>query len=304
MATYTVLTRTICEQAYLTKNNSSNPTILQGVPIETIIQAVADDVIPSTFPVWEGGSQSLIKGAILLHYWMREIGLETVGLWQYYVGTRLKEVMPWYVDLHQRLDAMGNIFDNGTLSREESFNHTEDITKSGTDTTTTSGTEGDTGTVKNQGTDTTNVSDKNTETGTVGNVGSNTQNTQNLFSDTPQNGLSDVEEGRYLTNATIDNNSSNSDTTETRNLENSRTGSSTLERDNTETRNLSKTSSGNSSMEYGSKDNHVVADFRTMKQFGFSGDKVAMLRQYNEMHLSIMQQIVMSVADCFMGVIG
>lgn len=195
---------------------------------------------------------------------MREIGLETVGLWKYHVQTRLQEVMPWYVDLHQRLDSMANIFDNGTMQREESYNHKEDITKSGTDST--------------------QLTDNNTEGGTVKNEGTNDRQGQNLFSDTPQNGLTSVKQGNYLTNATID-----SDTTNV---------------DNTETRNLVRDRSGSSSITYGSKDNHVVADFRTIKEFGFRGDKVAMLEEYQRLHLNIMEQIVKSVADCFMGILG
>lgn len=225
---------------------------------------VTDDVLPEDFPIWSAGSTHKVKMAILRHYYMREIGLETVGLWRYHLETKLQEIMPWYTDLQNRLTDMASIFINATDESTDTLTHGHTIQKSGTDTTT--------------------VSDKSTDTGTVENSSTNASDGKVLVSDTPQNGLQAVLAGNYLTSATVDDNTTTVDGTETRNLTANRTGSS--------------------SFEHGMKDSHSGNDVRKVLRAGFSGDKVSVLKQYQELHLSIMQQIIRDCAFCWMGVLG
>lgn len=213
---------------------------------------------------------------------MREIGAETVGLWKYFIQTRLQEVMPWYVDLHNRLDNMADIFLNQFGTDKETMQYGHQISKSGTDTTTITDKTDDTGTVDKTGSD----------TGTVENVGTNDRSGQNLYSDTPQNGLQQVIAGNYLTNATVDSDTTSIDNTETRNLANAIK----------EVRALTNLRSGTSALQHGLKDTHSGNDIRTLERSGFMGDKVDMLTRYKELHLNIMMEIVNSVADCFMGI--
>lgn len=264
MATYTMSVRTISEQIYLENHPGMKPEDLAGVPISTIISNTAEQVIPESFPVWANGTTTEVKSAIIRHYWMREIGLETVAYWQYAISTRLQEIMPWYADAHNRMNAMGDIFDNQGSDSVETMEHGEKITKSGTDTTTLSQTQTDGGTVENSGT-------TNTDT-------------ESQRSDTPQNGLTSVKAGQYLTEAGV--------------------GNEVQTLDNTETRNLTRSTNGTNGVQYGSSDTHSGTDTRTVKRNGFAGDKVLTMKEFMDAHMNIMKDIILSVSDCFMGIIG
>lgn len=66
-----------------------------------------------------GGSQlshDIVSKAIISHYWMREIGLETAALWTYHMETRLSEIMPKYVEIAKAQEAMGSIFENSNYT--------------------------------------------------------------------------------------------------------------------------------------------------------------------------------------------
>lgn len=324
MAVYTVQTSTICRQQYLTNHNSSDPTILNGVSIPQILANVWEDVLPESIPVWEGGSQQAIKTAILRHYWTREIGAETVGLWQFWLQTGLQEIMPWYIDLHDRVTEMANIYLNQTGDSTDTFNHGHTIQKSGTDerntqssnkdTGTRDVTGTDTGTIKMDGTDTGTVNRSGTDTGNVETNGTNDTHTERLMSDTPQNGLDDVIQGKYLTKAEVDSNTNSIDNIETRNLQTSSDETRDLKNDNLETRNLQNVSNeirnlllehaGKDTVTYGMKDSHGGTDIHKIVRNGFSGDKVDVLKRYDELHLNIMQMIIRDCGKYWLSILG
>lgn len=96
MSKYTTEVRYICEQAAGLKE-SGDFTDINSV-IEKAYPKIFDvDNIPVYVP--EHKSQLLQK--ILMHYYQREIGFETVGLWKYYLNTKLKEIMPYYNQLYK-----------------------------------------------------------------------------------------------------------------------------------------------------------------------------------------------------------
>lgn len=70
------------------------------------IDKVVDLAVPKVFdvdniPVYVEEHKPLLFKKILLHYYQREIGFETVGLWKYYLNTKLKEIMPYYNKLYE-----------------------------------------------------------------------------------------------------------------------------------------------------------------------------------------------------------
>lgn len=318
--------------------------MLRGKSIPVILKDTADDVLPEDFPIWEGGSASTIKQAILRHYYMREIGAETVGLWKYFLSTKLQEIMPWYVDLHDRMTEMANIYLNQLATQTDTLDYGHQIQKSGTDTTTKDSTMRDTGTVERDSSDTGTVNHATTDggtrkvedsnsahrestrsdTGTVSNTGTNDSSGENLMSDTPQNGLESVRQGSYLTKAEIASNTNSVDNTETRNLagtdneDSNGSGTSTETRNlngsdketrdlkltNDELRDLMQKLDATESVQYGMKDTHGGTDTRKIVREGFSGDKVDVLERYKKLHLNIVKEIVESCGSCFMGVLG
>lgn len=100
------------------------------------------------FPIWMEQYRPILEKKILMHYFNREIGLETVALWKFYLETRLSEIMPYYNQLYQTTvkdyDWFGDTDITETLEREENktetakFKSTEDNDTDTTDDTTTS----------------------------------------------------------------------------------------------------------------------------------------------------------------------
>lgn len=102
---------------------------------------------------------------ILDHYRFRQIGQETVGRWLHYFRTRIREIMPYYVQLYEFEAKWFNVDDP-----LESYNLVE--TYQGN----TSG------------------------SGTVSMTGNSESSGSNRFSDTPQGSIDNLDS--YLTNAT------------------------------------------------------------------------------------------------------
>lgn len=303
---------------------SKDPALLRGKTIDQILTVASPLVLPEDFPVWDGGSSLAIKKAILRHYYMREIGAETVALWRYFLSTKLLEIMPWYVDLHDRMTAMADIYINQTEKVSDDMDYGHKISKSGTDTRTVNSTNKDagtkdidttdTGTVNNQTSDTGTRGVESTEGGTVENSGTNDTNYQSRYSDTPQNGLESVAQGNYLTQATVDDTTNTVDNTETRNLTKSDTETRNLSGTNNQTRNLTGTSkelrdliqtlNSTDSFQHGMIDTHSGTDARSIVRSGFSGNKVDVLIRYKEAHINLMKEIIEACGTCWLGVIG
>lgn len=132
---------------------------------------------------------------IIDHYRFRQIGQETVGRWLHYFRSRIKEIMPYYVQLYEFEAKWFNVDDP-----LESYNLVETFEESSHG----SGTVTDTNSSENSGTVTTTSTGENSGTST-GNTSETTDKTIK-FSDTPQGSIANIE--AYMTNATKENGSS------------------------------------------------------------------------------------------------
>lgn len=91
MSKYTTEVRYICETlSGFTVEELKNKTV------DEIIAASRTNVFNFDFPVYEEAFRGVVESAILLHFYTREIGAETVGLWQHYLCRKLREIMPRY----------------------------------------------------------------------------------------------------------------------------------------------------------------------------------------------------------------
>lgn len=176
MAKFTATLGEICEGLY----GAEEP--IGGSSIEVVISTVRGQVFNTPYPFYTEDQKQRLEQNIIRHYWNREIGYETFGLWRVKLAARLNEIMPAYVKMYEVEDAitdpLGNTNYHEITSTDENGNNT------GKDTT---------------------------------NSNANSSNTE-MYSDTPQGGLSGVKGGNYLTNATVNDNSGTSN--ETRNSEN------------------------------------------------------------------------------------
>lgn len=200
MSKYTTELRYICESlAGLTESSPYSDT-------ESIISQAVNLLFDINIPTLNNAAVFNMKTEypqlckkILYHYYMREIGAETVGLWRLYLKSKLLEIMPYYHNLYKSIDLNYDILNDTDLTITEDNNDNYAETS---------------GAVINDNSQTTTNGGNNASSVSSGETNSNSQ-TKQLFSDTPQGGLTGIEGEKYLTNATL--NSGNDKNTNTSN---------------------------------------------------------------------------------------
>ena len=231
MSKYTTEVRYICEvEAGLVHSEGYLRTA-------DIIEKARPKVFDFDYPIFDTEYKPVLETKILKHFYTREIGLETYGLWKLKLDTKLNEIMPFYNQLYA--DGLTNINPFLTVNMSKSYEKQGDTTnkentliensentqstqlqtdkmtgtvqdaKSETGTRTdnlsetTSGTRTDNLSEANNRTITPNTTTTATDSGTEGvSKTSALKNTRyDLYSDTPQGGLTGVNSETYLTNA-------------------------------------------------------------------------------------------------------
>ncbi len=182
MSKYTTEVRFICES--LTGHDDST-----GFDdIDSIIEDAIPLIFSFDFPIFDEEYRNVLCTKILRHYYTREIGLETYGLWKLKLQTKLNEIMPYYNKLYE--------------SELYKYNPLYDVDMTTTNVGQRTGERTD---VQND--DRTNTfSGSRTSENEQTNVASN-ENTRNsdsqdrdMYSDTPQGNLTGVDTNTYLTN--------------------------------------------------------------------------------------------------------
>ena len=218
MSKYTTEVRFICENA---------AGLDESKGFSDVDQIIAD-AIPSVFsfdfPVFDDAYRSVICTKILRHYYTREIGFETVGLWKLKLQTKLCEVMPYFNQLYKsellkfnplydtdlattnaaNKNSETNRSDTKTGSATQTGNRVESAqgTKGGTNDTDTAEVNTDTRTNSASGSNSEAGTDAKTSAGSANSVGTESDTNYKLYSDTPQGALTGVDDEEYLTNAT------------------------------------------------------------------------------------------------------
>lgn len=200
MSKYTTEIRYLCESM-----NENKPGGYASVAEN--IEAAIPHIFSFDFPMFDEDYRNVLCTKILRHYYTREIGEETYGLWKLRLETKLNEIMPYYNKLYESgLKEFNPLFDmqlkteyggnkTGSESEEEGVKETETVTVgekvSGTET------EGKTGTKTSR--ITAGGSGAQSDSGTS----REDKDTTDKYSDTPQGGLEGVVSMDYLTNARI-----------------------------------------------------------------------------------------------------
>lgn len=199
MSKYTTEVRYICEVAAgLTE--STNYT-----GVEDVIKKALPNVFDFSFPIFDENYRSVLETKILKHFYTREIGLETVGLWKLKLNTKLNEIMPYFNQLYSSQLYEFNPFYDVDLTRKHRIDGSG---KRDTDTTTNTEVESH-NTVDDSGTANTDNSGSRTEELTNDNSSVSTKTETQFetfaerYSDTPQGALTDLKADKYLTNATL-----------------------------------------------------------------------------------------------------
>lgn len=169
MSKYTTEVRFICES----KSGLSDSKGFASV--DEVLNSSWDKIFTSKVSFFDESYRSVLCKKILKHYYLREIGCETVGIWLLWMNTKLEEIMPYYNKLYESELIKFNPMYDVDWSRKGNKTGNE----SGSGSRSTSG--------NNSGT--------NTQSGTSSNT------MKDLYSDTPQGALTGVESEKYLTNA-------------------------------------------------------------------------------------------------------
>lgn len=261
MSKYTTEVRYICEQAAGLKESGGFDDV------DNIITTAIPKVFSFSFPIFDEGYRNVLERKILMHYYTREIGMETTGLWKLRMCIKLNEIMPYYNQLyrselltfnplytvnldrthHTKFDGTTtgteNIGDNKTLDKNVAVTNITDTVEKMTE----SGKEVLDGESESNGTESGNTmstdrveekskscgntaSDNVSEVKGSGTSSGNTSNTR-YYSDTPQGNLMPValDTGMYLTNYTRDVGTSSDES----NTTNKTTGNSSVVTDET-----------------------------------------------------------------------
>lgn len=158
---------------------------LAGLDESENVQDVLNDswkkVFNFDFPIYDENHREELCKKILLHYYFREIGMETVGAWKVKLHSKMLEIMPYYNNLYKVLDDEFSLTKSNESYTEREYKGSYDF--KGESNTTNS--------------DTVNFS----------------QNTSNIskYLDTPQGGLNGIISDDYLTSVTTN----DDDTTQT-----------------------------------------------------------------------------------------
>ena len=186
MSRYTTEVRYICESlAGLDKSvGYSN--------VNEVIEKSRNRIFPP-FEIFDESYRPVLEIKILKHFYTREIGAETFGLWQLRLDAKLSVIMPYYNKLYKAINIDIPVIDNVDMNVEHNIGRNAD-------------------TKVNDNTDITANSQTTTNT---------TANSKIRHSDTPQGSLQNLESNEYMTDATI------SDSTQSVNSSTSSTSNST-----------------------------------------------------------------------------
>ena len=272
MSKYTTEVRFLCES--LTGHNKSE----DYSSIDEIIEDALPIIFSFDYPIFDENYREVLETKILRHYYTREIGSETYGLWKLRLQTKLNEIMPYY----------NKLYESELLKYDPLRDVDMTTTNVGQKTGERSGESNDNRVNSFNGTrqgehEQTNVGSSNSQ-------GGSSDTTQDLYSDTPQGGLTGVDNLTYLTNARkISNAGTNSNATDTSDVSK---GKNKVEDSNTE----SSTGKNSSAEKTNSTEGYVMHVFG--KAAGHTYTK--MLKEFRDNLLNIDMDIIRDLADLFM----
>lgn len=289
MSKYTTEVRFICETA-------AGCTESVGYDlVEQTIQKAIPKVFNFDFPMFDESYRNVLCTKILKHYYTREICEETVGLWKLRLNTRLNEIMPYYNQLYKSELLEFNPFYDVDITTKNDGNKTEN----------TRVTESDTEDRTGDGTSNRDVSDSSTTKNSASNAFTNNSNKTNkdtqkdLYSDTPQGSLTNVDKEAYLTNArkiTNDKSETDANTGSENSTDNTEyTDAFTENNTNSYSENTSRSKNGNTNL------TSTDAYIQTVKGKNGGASYSKLLDEFRKTFINIDIQIIDNLNDLFFG---
>lgn len=287
--------------------------------VDELIDKAYPKIFTSKVEFFDPEYKPFLLKKILKHYYTREIGFETVGLWKLYMNRTLEEIMPYYNQLYKSqqlkfdplmdtnitktVDEIGNTTGNkdvDTVGSSESEKHygkkfERDQTRN----------------YDKNAIGTSHADSNNTDTYSDTSTNNGTSNQSDAFSDTPQGSLSNIESMTYLTtgeiikqstnnSGNVDHNGSNTATSD-KNDTNKETFNESLNENWTETynENAHQHNTGNTDETYNEDKTNNLKDVTIGKSSGSSYSQF--LQEYRDTFLNIDMMVIEEFESCFMG---
>lgn len=181
MSKYTTEVRFICE-SYADLRES-----VGFADVDVVLNKSWNKIFTTKCKFFDEQYRGVLCQKILKHYYTQEIGAETVGLWKLWMNTRLEEIMPYYNKMYEsaalEFDPLGDTkYDvtrnvNSEENKNENKNENENIGTSGSSNS------------------------SSTRDNTESSEYSTDDSKRDLYSDTPQGAITNLENETYLTNA-------------------------------------------------------------------------------------------------------
>lgn len=239
----------------------------EGFPISQRIEQATSKIFNFNYPIWSEDYRKILEKKILMHYFNKEIGLETVGLWKLYLEERLNLIMPYYNEMYLTtsnkydwlidVDVTETYEGNKNISGNVKDNSNGEITDKGKDTS---------------------ISSLNETT-----TGDNSKTLKSLKSDLPQANFQGLDYGTELQEDTATDNKKDTHTA---------TSNSTIDKNNT------TNSTTNSTTESKSQTNDLFT--RINKGLNGSRSKTQLNLEYRQSLINIDKMIIDELSDLFM----
>lgn len=301
MSKYTTEVRFVCEEYSGLRQSVEYPDI--GSVISTAAPKIFDH-----YPIFDEAFRPVLNGMILRHFYFREIGFETVGLWKHFLNTRLGEIMPYYNQLYKSQLLEFNPFYDVDYTRDGNRKHNETGNETEKDITAQSALSNSTNDIQATRKDTNQTTDNgstSTESTSSTSDRSTTDNTDKYL-DTPQGSIDGVLETKYLTNARLINATGDKNTSQSSNstvdanniTEGIADSNSTTTIKANDTTNLDITKDGNRNFT-----NDKLEDYME-KVKGKMGTQsyASLLLEYRQTFLNITREVINNLNDLFMNI--
>lgn len=277
MSKYTTEVRFICE------SKSGLEESKGASSVDEVIANSWSKIFTSKVSFFDEAYRSVLCQKILKHYYLREIGAETVGIWMLWMNTRLEEIMPYYNQLYESAKIEFDPMHDVDLTRKHERNVDGTSKEDGTRTDNTTGKRTLTG---NRDTDNTGISTRITTSGSD-------ETKRDLYSDTPQGAITGLENENYLTNARkITNNVNGTGNEETDTIENTGTNYSETEDTTSKVDGItSNTGSSSTTEDY----LETITGKQGTESFS------SLLKKFRETFLNIDMQVIEEFSDLFFG---
>lgn len=277
MSKYTTEVRFICEQKAGLEGS------VGASDVDEVLSKSWNNVVTSNFAIFDEAYREKLVSKVLKHYYLREIGAETAGVWMLWMNTKFEEIMPYYNQLYESAKLKFEPFYDVDYTRSSQRDVTE----------TEHGSYENKGQTQSEGSSTDTGKTGNTRTGKTTEVGSTGGTSKDLYSDTPQGALTRVDNETYLTNARKVTESGNSQTDVDETITDA--GTSEVKGVNSQTVNSSL---NNTNAKSGEKGDTFSEDVRG-KMGGESYSK--MLIEYRDTFINIDMLVIDEFKDLFFG---